>query len=145
MSELEIKIKIGHAPKNPRVRSQSDTRYNYRTEDGLRVAHIPVGMNQALWLKLLDRSELNSRFVHARWCGRRIASYLITLKRGGAMNWRGGHADQLDVEGVLEAIRLDRKLMQRLGIMQVQHELIPYAYQYARKVLGERMQREVQA
>ena len=73
------------APKIPEPPRASGNWSDYRTEpdrqgetDRMR---IPVGMPPQFWHAYLAESLLESRFVHARWAGRCIASRVETLQR----------------------------------------------------------------
>jgi hypothetical protein len=140
--EIQIFIHVPRTKKETRAKSKAHSadRADYRTQDGKRLMKIPVGMPKINWDAWLRVRETNAQFSHARWCARRIASYIETMRRGGAMSWkRGGHADPLSVDECVEYIRLDQKLKQRLGIMQVSEPLVDYAYQWAKRLVAERL------
>lgn len=140
--EIQIFIRVPRPKKETRAKSKAHSadRGDYRTQDGMRLMKIPVGMPKINWDSWLRVRETNAQFNHARWCARRIASYIETMRRGGAMTWRGNrHADGLTVDECIEYIRLDRKLQQRLKIMQVSEPLVDYAYQWAKRLVSEKL------
>ena len=48
--------------------------------------HIPVGLAEARWHKLLDQRLSRERFAHARWAARNIARNVETARRTGRWN-----------------------------------------------------------
>lgn len=107
-------------------------------------ARIPIGMPQYAWQDILDHKVAAAKVAYANSVARKIASWVESARRGTVMGFRGtrlvravvGPKGDCSLDDLLDFIREDTTIKQRIGLMAVHPALVEHTYKLARRMVG---------